>query len=46
MNNEWLLSTLKEYLDKPDFFGKIELNVQNGQIITVNVTRSIKPPKK
>jgi len=44
-NQSWILDELKKYLDNKDFFGKVELNIQNGQIITVNVTRSVKPPK-
>lgn len=49
MDNEqtaWLLDSLKDYLGDKKFFGKIELNIQNGQIIVVNITRGIRPPVK
>ena len=43
---KWLYSMIENELDREPFHGKIELNIQNSQIITVNVTRGKRPPKK
>ena len=44
-DKQYVIKTLEEYLDGVDFFGKIELNCQNSKIISVNVTRCLKPKR-
>ena len=44
--NNWALDSLRDCLGDHAFFGRIELNVTNGSVITVSITRTLKPPKK
>lgn len=41
-DRDFVLELLEQYLRENHFFGKIELNIQNSRIITVNITRGIR----
>ncbi len=42
----WILDTMKEYLEKGDFYGSIKLNFQKSKLVNVNINRTIMKPEK
>ncbi len=45
-DTNWITDTMKEYLEKGDFYGSIKLNFQASRLVNINVDRSIVKPEK
>lgn len=45
-DTNWIIDTMKEHLNKGNFYGSIKLNFQASKLVNINVDRSIVKPEK
>ncbi len=45
-DTNWIIDTMKEHMEKGDFYGSIMMKIQAGKIQTIHVNRIYLKPEK